>query len=114
MNLEVAATIGHNHRGWEVPGEFDEYIKLFNEADASARALNVAVHDLNQIVEILRQSIQVLGTPSSLGRWPTEGELRQLFQAAQQKAAPLQIAYGRLPADVKKYAPAPNAVGKVS
>ena len=31
---------------WEMPGEFEAYVKLFNEADAAGRALNVAIDDL--------------------------------------------------------------------
>lgn len=105
--------IGHNRQGWEMPGEFENYVKLFNEADSAARALNVATGDLGKIVTMINQSPHILSNPAgSGGRWPSQEELRQLYADFRQKSAPLQAAWNQLPADVKGYAPAPSTVGK--
>jgi hypothetical protein len=91
-------------------GELEQYIAHFQEADASFRKLKAALHDLSMKVTQAVQAPQVLAQPAN-GKWPTQDELRNMFVEYQQKAAPLQAEYNRLPQEYRQYAPGPNTLG---
>ena len=93
-----------------MPGPLEDYIAKFQEADAAARKLKVALHDLSMKVNQAVQAPQTLSQPAS-GKWPTQEELRTLYNDQQIKVAPLTAEYNRLPEEFRKYAPQPQTVG---
>jgi len=92
-------------------GNFEEYIKLYNEADKASRQLHIALTDLSIKLAEVRQIPRLLLQPES-GKWPTQDELRALCQAMQTKIAPLQAAFNALSDKDRDIAPRPHTVGK--
>jgi hypothetical protein len=94
-----------------MPGELEEYVRRFDEANTAALALNVALSALTTIAAQVQQTPKLLGGSDALARWPTQEELRKLYQDRLMKVAPLQAAYHQLPHDMKRFAPLPDSVG---
>lgn len=98
----------HNQGPWTMPDEFDEYVKHFDEAKALWLRLYGAIGALAAGVTRVSQSPAALVQPANQP-WPTQQELRELYQAAEQKSAPLVAEFNRLPQAVQQYAPKPGA-----
>lgn len=78
MGEMSAIGIGHNG-GWKMAGEFEAYIAAFNEADGALRSLHLAIGELRTVVTMLEQSPQALTVPGALQKWPTQDQLRSLY-----------------------------------
>ncbi len=94
-----------------MPGDLEEYLKLYDEADRVARKLHLALGDLSAKLAQVRQLPRLLLQPES-GKWPTQEELRTLCQTMDTKAAPLQAKYNALSDEQRKTAPHPLTIGR--
>ena len=99
--------LGHNLERWAMPGEFDDYVRHFDEAKAVWLRLYAAIGQLMSVATRVNEAPSVLVQPAGQP-WPTQQELRELYQAAEQRSSPLLAEYNRLPQDVQKYAPKPG------
>ena len=104
-------TLSHIRETWRMPGDLEEYLKLYNEADRVARQLHLALSDLSVKLAQVRQLPRLLLQAES-GKWPTQEELRALCQTMDTKAAPLQAQYNALSEEQRNSAPHPLTIGR--
>jgi len=93
--------------GGFMPGSFEDYIAHFDAAKTAWLQLYAAIGDLATKVSRVQQAPGSLMQPGN-GPWPTQDELREMHQDAEQKSAPLTIEFNRLPPAVQSYAPRPG------
>ena len=109
--LQASIVMNHNREAWAMPGDLEEYLKLYDEADRVARQLHLALSDLSVKLAQVRQLPRLLLQPES-GKWPTQEELRALCQTMDTKAAPLQAKYNALSEEQWKIVPHPLTIGR--
>jgi hypothetical protein len=102
--------LGHNHEAWTMPDDMVEYVALWNEADQAARMFRVAITDLYNSVGYCMHEPQALLAQGS--RWPTQTELRDLYQAMQAKIGVVQSKHRALAKEHREHVKAPAAIGR--
>ena len=90
-----------------MPAGFEDYIAHFDPAKVAWLELYAAIGDLATKVSRVQQAPGSLAQATS-APWPTQDELREMLQDAEQKSAPLAIEFNRLPQTVQPYAPRPG------